>query len=122
MLKTVQAFDRAPFAEGDTDDADSLKRKLHAAERVFRDRGSWLKPHQRIAIFRKLAMLGAVIQLNPGTAFGPIRPHGLVRPIAAVGCHWEGRLIVVTSYLSAERPKAVPGFPRDEQRNRCQCH
>lgn len=64
MLKIVQAFDRAPFAEGDTDDADSLKRKLHAAERVFRDRGSWLKPHQRIAIFRKLAMLGAVIQLQ----------------------------------------------------------
>ena len=78
MLRVVQAFDRAPFAEGDTDDADSLKRKLHAAERVFRDRGSWLKPHQRIAIFRKLAMLGAVIQLQSRYRLWAIRPHGFV--------------------------------------------
>ncbi len=57
MVKVVQAFDRAPFAEVDTDNADALERKLQAAERVFRDRDSWLKPHQRIAILRKLAAL-----------------------------------------------------------------
>lgn len=57
MLKVVQAFDRAPIAEVETDDATALERKLQAAERVFRDRDGWLKPHQRIAILRKLAAL-----------------------------------------------------------------
>ncbi|MCF3934075.1 aldehyde dehydrogenase family protein [Acuticoccus sp. M5D2P5] len=57
MLKVVQAFDRAPIAEIETDDAAALERKLEAAERVFRDRDGWLKPHQRIAILRKLAAL-----------------------------------------------------------------
>ena len=57
MLKVVQAFDRAPIAEIETDDAAALERKLEAAERAFRDRNGWLKPHQRIAILRKLAAL-----------------------------------------------------------------
>ena len=57
MLKVVQAFDRAPIAEIETDDAAALERKLQAAERVFRDRDGWLKPHQRIAILRRLAAL-----------------------------------------------------------------
>lgn len=57
MLKVVQAFDRAPIMEIETDDAAALERKLQAAEKVFRDRDSWLKPHQRIAILRKLAAL-----------------------------------------------------------------
>lgn len=57
MLKVVQAFDRAPLAEIETDDAAALERKLQAAERVFRDRDGWLKPHQRIAILRRLAAL-----------------------------------------------------------------
>ena len=57
MLKVVQAFDRAPIAEIETDDAAALERKLQAAERAFRDRDGWLKPHQRIAILRKLAAL-----------------------------------------------------------------
>ncbi|MFC0220503.1 aldehyde dehydrogenase family protein [Pseudochelatococcus lubricantis] len=57
MLTVVQAFDRAPIAEVETDDAAALERKLQAAERVFRDRDGWLKPHQRIAILRKLAAL-----------------------------------------------------------------
>jgi len=55
MLKVVQAFDLAPIAEIETDDAAALERKLQAAERAFRDRDGWLKPHQRIAILRKLA-------------------------------------------------------------------
>ncbi|MFN3312516.1 MAG: aldehyde dehydrogenase family protein [Hyphomonas sp.] len=57
MLKVVQAFDRAPIAEIETDNAAALERKLEAAERAFSDRGGWLEPHQRIAILRKLAAL-----------------------------------------------------------------
>lgn len=57
MLKVVQAFDRAPIAEIETDDATALERKLKAAERVFKDRDGWLEPHQRIAVLRKLAAL-----------------------------------------------------------------
>ncbi|NMG39264.1 aldehyde dehydrogenase family protein [Chelativorans sp. ZYF759] len=57
MLTVVQAFDRAPIAEIETDDAAALERKLQAAERAFRDRDGWLKPHERMAILRKLAAL-----------------------------------------------------------------
>ncbi|RJL18847.1 aldehyde dehydrogenase family protein [Paracoccus siganidrum] len=57
MLKVVQAFDRQPMAEIETDDAAALERKLQAAERVFRDRDGWLPPHQRIAVLRRLAAL-----------------------------------------------------------------
>ncbi|KCZ99080.1 aldehyde dehydrogenase [Hyphomonas polymorpha PS728] len=57
MLKVHQAFDRAQIAEVETDDAAALERKLQAAERVFKDRGGWLQPHQRIAVLRKLATL-----------------------------------------------------------------
>lgn len=57
MLKIVQPFDRAPIGEIETDDAAALERKLQAAERVFRNRDGWLKPHQRVAILRKLAAL-----------------------------------------------------------------
>ncbi|EHK53044.1 aldehyde dehydrogenase family protein, partial [Allomesorhizobium alhagi] len=57
MLKVVQAFDRAPIAEIETDDAAALERKLQAAEQVFRDRDGWLKTHRRIAILRRLAAL-----------------------------------------------------------------
>ncbi len=57
MLNVVQAFDRAPIADLETEDAAALERKLQAAKRVFKDRDGWLKPHQRIAILRKLAAL-----------------------------------------------------------------
>ncbi len=57
MLTVFQAFDRAPITEIETDDAAALERKLSAAERVFRDRDGWLKPHQRVAILRRLAAL-----------------------------------------------------------------
>ena len=57
MLQVVQAYDRAPIAEVPTDDGASLETKLEAAYRVFRDRGGWLKPHERIAILRRLAAL-----------------------------------------------------------------
>ncbi|PRD40580.1 aldehyde dehydrogenase [Phyllobacterium phragmitis] len=57
MLKVVQAFDRAPIAEIETDGAAALERKLQAAEQVFRDRDGWLEPHRRIAILRRLAAL-----------------------------------------------------------------
>ena len=57
MLQVVQAYDRVPIAEVATDDGASLETKLEAAYRVFRDRGGWLKPHERIAILRRLAAL-----------------------------------------------------------------
>ena len=57
MLQVVQAYDRAHIAEVPTDDGASLETKLEAACRVFRDCSSWLKPHERIAILRRLAAL-----------------------------------------------------------------
>lgn len=57
MLTVVQAFDRAPIAEIETDDVTALERKLQAAERAFRDRDGWFKPHERVAILRRLAAL-----------------------------------------------------------------
>ncbi|MBU2091216.1 MAG: aldehyde dehydrogenase family protein, partial [Alphaproteobacteria bacterium] len=57
MLQVVQAFDRVLITEIATDDAASLEAKLAAAQRVFRDRDGWLKPHQRMAILRRLAGL-----------------------------------------------------------------
>lgn len=57
MLTVLQAFDRTPIAEIGVDDAAALERKLQAAERVFRNRDGWLKPHQRVTILRRLAAL-----------------------------------------------------------------
>jgi acyl-CoA reductase-like NAD-dependent aldehyde dehydrogenase len=57
MLQVVQAFDRTVITEIATDDAAALEAKLQAAQRVFRDRDGWLKPHQRMAILRRLAGL-----------------------------------------------------------------
>jgi len=57
MIKIVTAFDRAPLAELERDDAASLETKLATATRLFADRDSWLKPFQRIEILRKLAVL-----------------------------------------------------------------
>ena len=57
MINVVQAFDRTPIAELDSDDAAALERKIETAHRTFADRSAWLKPHQRITILRKLAVL-----------------------------------------------------------------
>lgn len=57
MLDVVQAFDRQLIKPIPTDDATVLERKLSTAARVFKDRDNWLKPHQRMAILRKLASL-----------------------------------------------------------------
>ena len=57
MLQVVQAFDREPIAEIPTDDAATLEAKLGAATQAFRDRQGWLKPHERIAVLRRLAAL-----------------------------------------------------------------
>jgi acyl-CoA reductase-like NAD-dependent aldehyde dehydrogenase len=57
MIEVVQAFDRAPIAKLDSDDAVALDRKIVAARRVFADRRAWLKPHRRIEILKKLAVL-----------------------------------------------------------------
>ncbi|HEV7337458.1 MAG TPA: aldehyde dehydrogenase family protein [Bosea sp. (in: a-proteobacteria)] len=57
MLQVVQAYDRAPIEEIATNDAAALEAKLQAAEKAFRDRDGWLKPHERMAILRRLAGL-----------------------------------------------------------------
>src|SRR5208282_2589968 len=57
MINVVQAFDRAPITELESDDAAALDRKIEAAAKLFADRGARLKTHQRIAILRKLAGL-----------------------------------------------------------------
>jgi acyl-CoA reductase-like NAD-dependent aldehyde dehydrogenase len=57
MIEVVQAFDRAPIARLDSDDAAALDRKIEAARRVFENRHAWLKPHRRIEILRKLAVI-----------------------------------------------------------------
>lgn len=57
MINVVQAFDRTPIAELDSDDAAALDRKIAAAHKVFADRSGWLKPYQRIAILQQLAEL-----------------------------------------------------------------
>ena len=57
MIEIVQAFDRTPIARLESDDAAALNRKIGAAQKLFADRSSWLKTHQRIEILRKLAHL-----------------------------------------------------------------
>jgi acyl-CoA reductase-like NAD-dependent aldehyde dehydrogenase len=57
MIEVVQAFDRAPISQLPSDDAAALERKLSTASRLFKDRKSWLKPHQRMDILRRLATL-----------------------------------------------------------------
>ena len=57
MIEVVQAFDRAPIAQLESDGAAALEAKLEAAARLFADRDSWLKPHQKLDILRKLAAL-----------------------------------------------------------------
>ena len=56
-LQVVQAYDRAPIAEIDTDDAAALELKLATATQVFRDRKGWLPVHQRVDVLRRLAAL-----------------------------------------------------------------
>ncbi|HEU0070218.1 MAG TPA: aldehyde dehydrogenase family protein [Alphaproteobacteria bacterium] len=57
MLQVVQAFDRALIKEIPTEDAAALEKKLQAAQKLLADRDGWLKPHQRIAILRKIAAI-----------------------------------------------------------------
>lgn len=57
MIEVVQAFDRAPISQLPGDDAAALERKLSTAFRLFKDRKSWLKPHQRMDVLRKLATM-----------------------------------------------------------------
>ncbi len=57
MIEVVQAFDREPIIRLDSDDAAALDRKIETARGLFADRNAWLKPHRRIDILRKLAIL-----------------------------------------------------------------
>jgi acyl-CoA reductase-like NAD-dependent aldehyde dehydrogenase len=56
-LQVVQAYDRAPVAEIDTDDAAGLEAKLASATRAFRDRKGWLPVYERVDVLRRLAAL-----------------------------------------------------------------
>ena len=57
MIQVVQAFDGTPITELKGDDAAALERKMETARRLYSDRVSWLKPHRRMEILRKLAAL-----------------------------------------------------------------
>ena len=57
MLEIVQAYDRRPIAEVQTEGADALEAKLARAARCFRHRDRWLEPHERIAVLSRLASL-----------------------------------------------------------------
>ncbi len=56
-LQVVQAYDRAPIAEIDTDDAAALESKLAAASKVFRDRNGRPQVYERVDVLRRLAAL-----------------------------------------------------------------
>ena len=57
MLQIVQAYDRRPIAEVETEGAGALEAKLELAARSLRDRDQWLKPHERIEVLYRLASL-----------------------------------------------------------------
>jgi len=56
-LQVLQAFDRTVISEIPMDDARMLEAKLASAARAMRDRGAWLKPHQRGGILWRTASL-----------------------------------------------------------------
>jgi acyl-CoA reductase-like NAD-dependent aldehyde dehydrogenase len=57
MIEVFQAFDRAPIAQLESDDAAALERKIGIATKLFADRSARLKPHQRMDILRRLGVL-----------------------------------------------------------------
>jgi acyl-CoA reductase-like NAD-dependent aldehyde dehydrogenase len=57
MIRVVNAFDRTPIAQLDSDDATALERKIGAAVQLSADWGSRLKSHQRMEVLTRLAML-----------------------------------------------------------------
>ena len=56
-MQIVQAYDRHPIAEVETEGADALEAKLQLAARSLRDRDQWLKPHERMEVLYRLASL-----------------------------------------------------------------
>ncbi|MEJ0035789.1 MAG: aldehyde dehydrogenase family protein [Gammaproteobacteria bacterium] len=56
-LRVVQAFDRAAFAELETDDQQALERKLELAARTLRNRDGRLPAHERMALLHRAASL-----------------------------------------------------------------
>ncbi len=57
MIEVVQAYDRKHVAEITSDNAASLEKKVSTAFKLFKDRRSWLKPHERLDVLHKLATL-----------------------------------------------------------------
>jgi len=43
MIEVVQAFDRSPIAQLESDDSAALERKIETARGLFADRHAWLK-------------------------------------------------------------------------------
>jgi acyl-CoA reductase-like NAD-dependent aldehyde dehydrogenase len=57
LLQIVQAYDRCPIAEVETEGADAPEAKLEMASCSFRDRDQWLKPCERSEVRYRLAAL-----------------------------------------------------------------
>lgn len=113
MLTVVQAFDRAPNTEIETDDA--LERKLQAAERVFRDRDGWLKPHERVAILRRLAALMEGrrdhLAMQIAREGGKPLPDAVVETNRAIDGTWSSA--TRTAAVSARRLRRPSGRGRE---------
>ncbi len=56
-LRVVHAFDRTLITEIPADDAKALAGKLDTAASTLKNRESWLKPHERMAILKRAAQL-----------------------------------------------------------------
>ena len=57
-LQVVQAYDRAPIAEIDTDDAAALETKLAIRDAGLpRSRAAGCRSHERVDVLRRLAAL-----------------------------------------------------------------
>lgn len=57
LLQVLQAYDRHPIAEVESEGSDALEVKLESAARNFRDRNQWLQPHERSEVLYRLASL-----------------------------------------------------------------
>lgn len=56
-LEVFAPFDRSLIATAAAADSKAVEKALETASRLFRDRGAWLKPCQRIAILDKAAAI-----------------------------------------------------------------
>jgi acyl-CoA reductase-like NAD-dependent aldehyde dehydrogenase len=57
LLQIVQAYDRRPIAEIETEGAEALEAKLERAADCFRNRDDWREPYERMTVLYRLAAL-----------------------------------------------------------------